>query len=246
MRKSSPLRCDIAGSWLDVPRFAIPGSYIVNVAIQPLVSLPDLASINTSGMTPGQVMALNRRMATAAWPYEHPGAGLGGSAAWHILNGRDALKEELAAGGGWQDAGALSDPRGGILVWASGPEPVLVHRDTGDWLRGLLALHWTGKTHNTASLVDLPRDYNAIASASQFACKAVMGRSMGLLSAAINMSYCQQTDEGMDELPALGLAAKYCGAGHGGYAVYLFENQTQRDRAVREKGMMAIEPYCKP
>lgn len=227
-----------------MPRFAIPGAYVVNMSISPIVSLANLASVNTSGMSSEEVMSLNRRMATAAWPYEHPGSGLGGSAAWHILNGRDPLTEELKCAG-WQDAGILSDPKGGLIVWASGQGPVVVHRDTGDWLRGMLALHWTGKSHDTASLVDRPRDYNAIASASHIACKAVMRQDVRALADAVDMSYRQQREEGMDFLPVLGLAAKYCGAGHGGYAVYIFENQRQRDRAVREKGMMAVEPYCK-
>lgn len=54
-----PLRIDLAGGWLDVPRFARPGAFVVNLAIQPLIGLEDN-------------------------PYQR-GSGLGGSAAHAIL-----------------------------------------------------------------------------------------------------------------------------------------------------------------
>lgn len=71
-----PLRVDFAGGWLDVPKFAVPGAFVVNLAIEPRVSL-------------------------ASWPYER-NAGLGGSAAWAMLNGRDGVGAELDLGVGWQ------------------------------------------------------------------------------------------------------------------------------------------------
>ena len=73
----APLRVDFAGGWLDVPRFARPGEFIVNCAISPLVSLRE-------------------------WPFEKQ-AGLGGSGAWALLNGRDGVESELDLGVGWQD-----------------------------------------------------------------------------------------------------------------------------------------------
>ena len=70
-----PLRVDFAGGWLDVPRYARKGSYVVNCAITPMVSLCE-------------------------WPYEKR-SGLGGSGAWAMLEGRDPVASELALGAGW-------------------------------------------------------------------------------------------------------------------------------------------------
>lgn len=226
-----PLRIDIAGGWLDVPRFAVPGAYIVNVAISPRVNL----------WTPTV-----DRQPVLSWEFgrEVPrGSGLGSSAAWHILNGHDVDAEESAQGCGWQDAEIIRQT--GLVVWASGSEPVIAHRDDGQWLRGLMALYWTGKPHDSASLVERSRDFNAIARASHMACKAVMRRDVPSLADAIDYSYEQQSDEGMAPLPTFGLAAKYCGAGHGGYAMYLFETPALRNAAVAKRGLMAVEPYCK-
>lgn len=171
------------------------------------------------------------------------GAGIGGSAAWHILRGNDVLAAELAQGCGWQDHAVIQET--GLCCWASGHEPMLVHHDSGDWLKGCMALHWTGKSHSSASIACMPRNYCDIANASYHACVAMQYKDLFALAEAVEMSYEQQLDEGMDELPVYGLASKYCGAGHGGYAVYLFESREHRDRAVSEKGMMAVEPYCK-
>lgn len=230
-----PLRIDFAGSWLDVPRFAIPGAYVVNMAISPLVEL-----INLHVQQPKML-----------WDGPHPrlsvphGSGLGTSAAWRILSGHDATLGELASGAGWQDPAVIQ--RTGVCVWASGPEPVLVHRDSGEWLRGLLAIHWTGKSHCTADIMNMPRDYTAIANASVMAFKAVQHKDAEWLSHAMFDSNRQQVEEGMDSLPYAPyfMGRKYCGAGHGGYAVYLFDSQEWRDRAVQENGMMAVEPYCR-
>ena len=70
----APLRVDFAGGWLDVPRFSRPGEFVVNCAISPLVSLRE-------------------------WPYEKQ-AGLGGSGAWALLNGRDGIESEIDLGVG--------------------------------------------------------------------------------------------------------------------------------------------------
>ncbi len=59
------------------PTYARPGAYIVNCAISPFVSLDH-------------------------WPYELR-AGLGGSGAWAMLQGRDPVQSELDLGVGWQD-----------------------------------------------------------------------------------------------------------------------------------------------
>ncbi|MEY4243233.1 MAG: hypothetical protein RLZZ245_818, partial [Verrucomicrobiota bacterium] len=88
----APLRVDLAGGWLDVPRFSRPGEYIVNCAISPLVSLRE-------------------------WPYEKQ-AGLGGSGAWALLNGRDGVESEIDLGVGWQDPAVIRET--GLCVWRSG------------------------------------------------------------------------------------------------------------------------------
>ncbi len=78
-----PLRVDFAGGWLDVPRYARKGSYVVNCAITPMVSLCE-------------------------WPYEKR-SGLGGSGAWAMLEGRDPVASELALGVGWQDPAVIAE-----------------------------------------------------------------------------------------------------------------------------------------
>eukprot|EP00878_Enallax_costatus_P038545 GHUV01043857.1.p1 GENE.GHUV01043857.1~~GHUV01043857.1.p1 ORF type:complete len:233 (+),score=40.39 GHUV01043857.1:930-1628(+) len=76
-----PLRVDFGGGWLDVPKLARPGAYIVNCAVSPLVSLGGAGS--------------------KEWPY-HIGGGLGGSAAHALLSGKDSVQSELDLGVGWQ------------------------------------------------------------------------------------------------------------------------------------------------
>lgn len=236
---SCPLRIDFAGGWLDVPRYAIPGAFVVNCAISPLVRIWE--SLDGSIYPKSQYLVA---VADNGYFREIPqGAGIGGSAAWRILNGEDVDALEAAQGCGWQDAAVIR--RTGLCCWASGPEPVLVHHDSGDWLRGKMALLWTGQSHDSASIAKFPRYLKSIENASVAAMKAVQRKSIDMLADAIDMSFNQQLAEGMQPLPVLGIAAKYCGAGWGGYAVYLFEDEGHRDAAVRSRGLMAVEPYCK-
>jgi cytidyltransferase-like protein len=226
--REAPLRVDFAGGWLDVPRFARADGYVVNCAISPLVSL-------------------------RAWPYEH-NAGLGGSGAWALLNGRDGVSSELDLGVGWQDPAIISET--GLCVWRSGERPGLDLKTDGALVRGRLALFWTGQPHCTPDMVDDARDYEAIAQASRTARNAVWRQDFAMLAAAVRASYAVQRAEGMDPLPgdpaaganeslaACGpLARKYCGGGFGGYAVYLFESQAGRDAACQLAGFRAIEPH---
>lgn len=105
-----------------MPKFSVDGAFVVNVAIEPLVSLRD-------------------------WPYER-NSGLGGSAAWAILNGRDGIGSELDLGVGWQDPAIVNET--GLCVWKSGHLPKLdMKRDGLDMLRGKMALLYTGIPHNT-------------------------------------------------------------------------------------------------
>ena len=228
----APLRVDFAGGWLDVPRFARAGAYVVNCAISPTVSLRE-------------------------WPYER-NAGLGGSGAWALLNGRDGVSSELDLGVGWQDPAIISET--GLCVWRSGQRPELELKHNGEFLRGRMALYWTGVPHDTPDLVKLPRNYDAIARAGATAREAVWRSDLVQLAAAVRQSYADvQRPEGMAPLPgdpaATGaaktalpagtapLAWKYCGGGFGGYAVYLFADPAQRDTACAAPGFRPIEPF---
>jgi cytidyltransferase-like protein len=226
--ESAPLRVDFAGGWLDVPRYARPETYVVNCAISPLVSLRE-------------------------WPYER-NAGLGGSGAWALLNGKDGVVSELDLGVGWQDPAIIAET--GLCVWRSGPRPDLELKHDGAFLRGRLALYWTGAPHDTPASAKLPRDYDAIARASLSARDAVWRSDFSLLANAVRQSYAVQCAEGMTRLPGDSagpanvlpagvkpLAWKYCGGGFGGYAVYLFADAAEREAACRAPGFRPIEPY---
>jgi cytidyltransferase-like protein len=212
-----PVRVDFAGGWLDVPHLARPDAFIVNCAVSPTVSLAD-------------------------WPYEKR-AGVGGSGAFHALRGDDAVEAEVAAGSGWQDPAVIIET--GLCVWRSGPRPVLEFKRSGDMLRGRMALLYTGKPHDTPSLVERRRDYDLIAEAGRGARRAVLEGSLSLLCEAVAMQYRAQVDEGMDEIHVPGASAtKYCGSGWGGYALTVFESETRRNAfVVGTQGAMAIEPF---
>lgn len=209
---AAPLRIDFAGGWLDVPKFSRRDGFIVNVAIAPLVTLD-------------------------AWPY-FQNAGLGGSAAFALLKGRDAIEAELANGVGWQDPAIIMET--GLCCWRSGQKPELWVKRNPLMLSDKMALYWTGTPHVTASLVDLPRDMEAIATAGAIAAVAIERGDYRRLCRAVEMSYAVQLGEGMKELPDFGqLACKYVGGGHGGYAVYLFEHR------LKHPDLRPVEPYMR-
>lgn len=216
-----PLRVDFAGGWLDVPAHAVKGTYIVNCAIEPLVSLE-------------------------SWGYEK-NSGLGGSAAWSILNGNANPVDVELQTAGWQDPAVIQET--GLCVWRSGPRPVLHAKFNPDYLTGCLALAWTGRPHVTADILPMPRNYDAIARAGAMAALAAQTRLITMLGKAVALSYACQLAEGMAPLPIEGaLAAKYCGSGHGGYAVYLFEHPSSRERflgTMHSMPIMAVEPYLR-
>lgn len=215
--KYAPLRVDFGGGWLDVPDYALPGAYITNCAITPYVTL-------------------------ASWPYERCG-GLGGSAAFALLKGRDALQEELNRAG-WQDPAIIMET--GLCAWRSGSKPELEAKYNPDFLSGLMALRWTGAPHNTEEIKVKPRDYKLIASAGLAAWGAASTEDVNELGRAIHISHMAQQDEGMERLQyGNALAAKYCGSGWGGYALYLFSDQAKRDRFVAEVKGISIEPYLR-
>jgi len=216
----APLRVDFAGGWLDVPRHAIPGTFIVNCAISPLVSLRE-------------------------WPYEKQ-AGLGGSGAWALLNGRDGIDSELDLGVGWQDPAVIRET--GVCVWRSGEKPVLDFKRNGDFLKGRMVIFWTGKGHDTPGAADNTRDYARIAEAGNIARSAVLDADILKLADAVNLQYAAQLDEAMDSLREIpgSIARKYCGGGHGGYALYLFAESADRAAALAgTETLCEIEPFSR-
>jgi len=118
MKLEVPLRVDFAGGWLDVPRLSRPSSYIVNCAITPFVTKEN-------------------------WPYKKC-SGVGGSAAWAILNGKDAVASELGNDVGWQDPAVIQET--GLCVWKSGNRPVLEFKSNPSFLRNKMVIYWTGKS----------------------------------------------------------------------------------------------------
>jgi len=216
----APLRVDFAGGWLDVPRFSRPGEFVVNCAISPLVSLRD-------------------------WSYEKQ-SGLGGSGAWALLNGRCGVESEIDLGVGWQDPAVIRET--GLCVWRSGKAPILDFKQSGDFLRGKMAIFWTGKQHDTPGVVDVDRDYDGIAESSRMARTAVMESDIAALGQAVDRYHQTQVAEGMDPLEPLGksIAHKYCGGGYGGYVLYLFGTEGDRDQAVADcEDALAIEPFIR-
>lgn len=215
----APLRVDFAGGWLDVPRHAREGAYVVNCAISPLVSLRD-------------------------WNYEKR-SGLGGSGAWALLNGENGVNAELDLGVGWQDPAVIRES--GLCVWRSGARPVLDFKRNGEMLAGKMAILWTGLEHDTPGFADHQRDYDKIEASSKIAREGVLNEDIDKLAEGVALYYEAQLDEGMKALPEIdgALARKYSGGGHGGYALYLFKTQQDRDAAIAEHdNMRAIEPYC--
>jgi len=216
----APLRVDFAGGWLDVPRFSRPGEFIVNCAVSPLVSLRE-------------------------WPYEKQ-AGMGGSGAWALLNGRDGVDSEIDMGVGWQDPAVIRET--GLCVWRSGPTPVLDFKRNGDFLTGCLGVFWTGKSHDTPGVANQPRDYDRIAASARIAREGALHARLHQLAEGVAAYHQTQLDEGMEPLPTIAgaLACKYCGGGHGGYALYLFDAPDARARAIAAHDKLrAVEPFCR-
>jgi hypothetical protein len=180
-------------------------------------------------------------------PFEaHPGGGVGGSARAAVMAGEDPFESESRIAG-WQDAAVITET--GLCVWESGETPVLREKHNPDFLRGRMALLWTGKPHDTASIVDTPRDYALIAQAA-FEAKPGLGADLSVyLKTGISLSYKAQIKEGMDALPFPGLTRKYCGSGWGGYALYLFDSPMDRAlwllNAGKDWEVRPIEPYLR-
>lgn len=215
-----PLRVDFAGGWLDVPKHAIPGEFVVNCSISPTVSLKE-------------------------WNYRQ-GAGMGGSGGWSVLNGWDPVGSELGLGVGWQDPAVIAET--GACVWHSGVRPVLDFKNTGEFLRGCMAVYDTRIKHDTPGIASLSRNYRKIAKAARVARLGVLEQDVTVLAVGVNLSYQVQLEEGMQPLERIGdsLAHKYCGGGHGGYALYMYETPAARAAALEAcPYLYPIEPYCR-
>ncbi|MCQ2364492.1 MAG: cytidyltransferase [Akkermansia sp.] len=218
--KHVPLRVDFAGGWLDVPEYSIEGAYIVNCAVSPTVSLRE-------------------------WLYRK-GAGMGGSGGWSVLNGWDPVGSELGLGVGWQDPAVIAET--GACVWKSGHKPVLDFKNTGEFLRGRMAIFDTRIKHNTPGLAGLERPFRKIAKAASVARLGIKEQDIAVLAIGVQMSYQLQLEEGQAPLPEIGecLAHKYCGGGHGGYAVYLYETPEAREAALEScEDLYPVEPFCR-
>ena len=208
----APLRVDFAGGWLDVPRLARQDGFIVNCAISPLVSLWH-------------------------WPYEKC-SGMGGSGAYSLLQGKEGVESELNNNVGWQDPAVILET--GLCVWRSGPRPVLELKVNPAFLQGRMAILWTGKQHVTRDLTDRERNLDLLVQAGQVAREGVLALDFARLCEGVELNHRMQLEEGMEPLPDFGeRARKYCGSGHGGYAVYLFDERPARP------GLIPIEPYMK-
>ncbi len=216
----TPLRVDFGGGWLDMPEYAMEGEFIVNCSISPTVSLKE-------------------------WHFRQ-GAGLGGSGAWSVLNGWDPVRSAHGIGTGWQDPAVIAET--GACVWKSGQYPVLDFKNTGEFLRGCMAIFDTRIKHHTPGIASLERNFGKIAKAGRVARLGVQQQDIAVLAVAVQLSYQVQLDEGMEPLPPIGdsLAHKYCGGGHGGYVLYLYDSPEAREKALASCiDLYPVEPYCR-
>jgi hypothetical protein len=180
---------------------------------------------------------INVEVSLKDWPV-HKISGLGGSSAWYWLNGLDAFEEEV----GWQDPAVIKE--GGLCVWNAGEDYYLHTKKHTKWLEGKMALLYTGPKQSLLDTLTMDRDYDAIAEAGRIAKIAVDDESIHGLMRAVKHSYGVQLEEGVTPLPdAHGGCYKYCGSGHGGYALYMFTEQNDRNAFVAShKTAMIIEP----
>ena len=218
----SPVRVDFAGGWLDTPGKHRTGGYVVNCAISPMVS-------------------------QEKWIYSQR-SGLGGSSAWAYINKINPFQFDMEHGNGWQDSAIILET--GCCVWHSGDTPVLDFKNTGEFLRGKMALFNTNIPHDTAVLSDKDRDIERIKEISKIARSGVLNCNIKELAKSVQLTYEMQLKEGMKPLSNQDLqgflGCKYCGSGHGGYVLYLFETVADRDKVVQtHKDFLSIEPYCR-
>jgi cytidyltransferase-like protein len=216
--KEVPLRVDFAGMWLDVPRFKRDDGYIVNCTVTPMVSL-------------------NK------WNYPMS-CGMGGSGAYAILSGKNAIQSEMIDNNvGWQDPAVILET--GLCVWKSGDLPELYYKTNPDFLYGKMALLYNNSNHSTKDIANKERDYDLIEEASETAMLGVRFRLLSELGCAMNQTYQAQIKEGMNILPDYNELGKcYQGSGYS-MALYLFLNENDRNQFLQLENTYKIEPYIR-
>ena len=163
-----------------------------------------------------------------------------------MLNGKDGVDAELDLGVGWQDPAVIRET--GLCVWRSGRRSVLDFKRNGDFLKGRLAVLWTGTPHDTPGVAGFDRDYGRIAESGKVAREGVLAAELEPLAEGMKIYHETQLSEGMAPLPELpgALARKYCGGGHGGYALYLFRDGGSRSLALEASpDLRPVEPFCR-
>lgn len=215
-----PLRVDFAGGWLDHPSYTRADSYVINCTISPKID-------------------------STFKPFYKSGTGLGCFAAEAIFNGQNPIDADLEMGAGWQNGAVILET--GLCIWESGILPRLAFKVNPFFLKGKMALLWLGEARPIEEVVLYERDYTRIAHVSRQAKEAVLKFDLKSLQETIHQTYEIQLKEGMKELPwVYGASRKYCGAGHGGYACYVFYTQEQRQSFLTSnKQAIAIEPYIR-
>jgi hypothetical protein len=156
------------------------------------------------------------------------------------------VDSEIDLGVGWQDPAVIRET--GLCVWRSGPKPVLDFKHNGDFLAGCMAILWTGQSHDTPGVANLPRDFDRIAASARVAREGVLHADPSRLAEGIRLYHQTQLDEGMAPLPDIAgaFARKYCGGGYGGYALYLFADSAARAAAIAAHDQLrAVEPFCR-
>ena len=219
--KTYRLRVDFAGAWLDSPNCHNEDSFMVNCT----VDIP--VSVNQ-------------------WDVEIE-AGLGGSTAYYWLNNRSAYETEK----GWQDPVVIEET--GLCSWRAFPKSkiketsFLEHKVNPRFLEGKMALIYTGKKKPQTDSINFERDLELMAQAGCIGNEGVRQMSIPILQLAIDTHYRAQLDEGMKPLPFFkNSKRKYCGSGHGGYAVYLFNEESDREKFLDEyKDAFPVEPYIR-
>jgi len=173
---------------------------------------------------------------------------MGASAARSLLLGEDPITSELDMGVGWQDPAVILET--GLCIWKSGAQPALVEKvSPGELgLDGRMAVRWTYKRDRSSTDIGRTRPgAGDLALAGRAAAAAVRSRDFDALCAAVTLAHGDQLAEGMKPLESRGeRAMKYCGAGFGGMALYLFESRERRDAFVAEDDDVgAIEPHMR-
>jgi cytidyltransferase-like protein len=116
------------------------------------------------------------------WPYEKQ-AGLGGSGAWALLNGRDGVESEIDLGVGWQDPAVIRET--GLCVWRSGPNNRCSISNTTATSSQAAWPSLDRHPHDTPGVANLPRDYDRIAQSARIARQGVLHADIAKLAEGV-------------------------------------------------------------